>query len=135
MKFCGAQWSGAGDDNFQRAGLGCSDEHVVGIVELVHGEVVGDELIDDESIACEKLQQGWRTRCVHKPGGDRDVASPQVFEMQRHRLTVNTDVGDVTTGSREAGAKLESWLGYLFPGLAAWAVVHDGFHDAADTTP
>ena len=44
---------------------------------------------------------------VDEAGRDRDVADPQVLEVQRGRFAVHADVGDVTAGTGQRGRQLE----------------------------
>ena len=44
---------------------------------------------------------------VDQPGGDGHVLDPQVLEVQRGRLAVDADVGDVPAGPHQRGGQLE----------------------------
>ena len=60
-----------------------------------------------ELVAGQQAQQGRCGGGVDEPGRDRDVADPEVLEVQRHRLAVHADVGDVTAGSGQPHGQLE----------------------------
>ena len=53
-------------------------EDVVGLVELVQVEVVGDEPRGDDVAAGEQAKQGWRQVRVDQPGRDGDETSARM---------------------------------------------------------
>src|ERR1700722_1711634 len=74
------------------AGLGVG-ENVVGLLEVVQVEVVGDELGGVELPGGDQPHQGRGGGAVHLPGGDGDVPGPLLFQVQHGRTAVHADVG------------------------------------------
>jgi hypothetical protein len=91
--------SGPGEDHLEGAGVGGPSEDVVGLVELVEGEVVGHEALGVDLVALGQLEERGGGVGVDEAGGDGDVADPKVLEVQGDRLAVDPDVGDVAAGA------------------------------------
>src|ERR1017187_6158925 len=68
----------AAQHDFQRAGVGGPAEHVVGLIEVIQREGVGDEPGRVDLAGGEQAQQGRRGVRVDQAGGDGDVLDPQI---------------------------------------------------------
>src|SRR5690242_9757483 len=97
----------SGEDDLERPGVLGAGEYVVGLFELVEGEVVGDERLDVELAGGDQAEEGRRGGGVHQAGGDRDVPDPLLFQVQRGGLAVHADVGDPAAGPGQLDGQLE----------------------------
>ena len=97
--------------DLERAGLAGPREHVVGLLELVECEVVRRERARVELVAGEQLEERRRRERVDEAGRDRHVLDPERLEVQRRRLAVHADVGDVAAGAGERDGELERGRG------------------------
>jgi len=89
------------------AGVSRPSEDVVSRLEMVEGEVVGDEASGVELVAHEEAQQGRDRGGVDPAGGDGDVADPERLQMQRRGMTMDADVGNMAAWPHKLRAELE----------------------------
>ena len=87
--------------------MSAARERVVGLDEVAHWEVMGDETGGIKLVTRRESQQGGRRRRVDEPRRDRDVTGPQRFEVQRGRSAVHADVGDMATRADQRCCELE----------------------------
>src|SRR5690242_3805680 len=83
--------------NLQRAGLTRPGEHVIGVNELVKGEVVSNEPRGVDLLRGNEPEQRGGRAGVDQPGRDRYILDPQLLEMKGGGLAVHADVGDAPT--------------------------------------
>src|ERR1035437_5548488 len=95
------------DENLQRSALRRICERVVRIDDVQELEVVRDEAFGIDFVRAHELEEHGRTDGVDQPRRDADVSVPELLEMERNRLPVHADVGDVPAGPDELSAKLE----------------------------
>src|ERR1700731_3669399 len=91
--------SGRGEQHLQRPGVGGIAEDVVGGLELVKAESVGDHRRGVELVTGDQTDQCRGRVGVDKPGGDGQVLDPDVLQVQSRRRSVHADVGDMSTGA------------------------------------
>ena len=82
---------GAAQDDLERAGVGWPGEHVVGLVELIQCEVVGDEPPSIDLVSGEQAQQGRRGVRVDQAGRDGDVPGPLVLGVHGEPATLHLE--------------------------------------------
>ncbi len=58
-------------------------------------------------VVLDQAQQGGRRIGVDQTRCDRYITDPQILEMQSHRLAMHADIGDISTGTDQAGGQLE----------------------------
>ena len=87
--------------------MGGVGEDVVGVGELVHPELVGDQGGDVQLSGGEQPQQCRGGSGVDQAGGDGEVADPECFQVQGRGFAVYADVGDVAAGPDQLGAQFE----------------------------
>src|SRR6266852_6773969 len=97
----------AGEDDLERAGVRGPREHVVGLVEVVQVEVVGDEPLGVDLAGGDQAHQGRRGGGVDQARGDREVPDPLLFQVQRGGLAVHADVRDPAAGPGQLDGQLE----------------------------
>src|SRR5215217_5713130 len=97
----------AAEHDLESAGLRRTPEHVVGLDELVEGEVMGDEAPGMDLVAGDELEQRGRGVRVDQARGDGHVLDPQFLEVQRGRLAVHADVRYPTARADQRGRELE----------------------------
>jgi Ammonium Transporter Family len=76
-----------------------------GVTGILYGGSGAEQLV---ALALGQFQQGRRWVGVDQAGGDGDVADAELLEVQRRRLAVHADVGDVAAGPDEPGGQLEA---------------------------
>jgi hypothetical protein len=84
------------DQNLQRIGFGGGAECLVGVQDLVELKAMGDKLFGIDAVRLHCLQQHRRGDSVDQPRGNRDIAVPQLFQMQIRLDPVHAYVGDDT---------------------------------------
>ena len=82
-------------------------EHVVRLHEVVKGEVVGDKQPRVYLVILDQAKQCRGRIGIDEARRDRDVADPQILQMQSHRFAMDADVGDIATGTNKTGGQLE----------------------------
>jgi hypothetical protein len=69
---------------------------------------MGGELGGVDLVGLNKTEKSGRRIGVHQSGGDRHITGPERLEVKSGRLTVDTDVGDVSPRPDQFGAEFKT---------------------------
>src|ERR1039458_9044111 len=82
------------DDYFERFCFGGVPEGLVGIENTVKLEAMRNQELGVDLVRSDRFEQHRYGDCIDQPCGDRDVAVPQLLEMEIDLYSMHADIGD-----------------------------------------
>src|SRR5579872_3092608 len=74
--------------------FGGGPKRLVGVEYFVEFEMMGNQLLRIDFVGLQYTQEHRSADCVYQPGGDRDVAVPEILQMKIYFGAMHTDIGD-----------------------------------------